>query len=116
MNCEKCGESMVDQEVDYRVENKSVCFKCFREAPVPKLFRPEIQLKPSPTNELVTRVSHHYVAPPICPGGRLEIVGGREMLRLPDSALLLADNRTYRLTETWQPTWQPGNFDKSLYV
>lgn len=66
----------------------------------------------SPINELVTRVSHHYVAPPICPGGRLEIVGGREMLRLPDMLELLADKRTYKFTEMWQP----GNFDKSLYA
>lgn len=63
------------------------------------------------TNSPVVRVSHHYVPPCLNPGGCLEIIGDREMLRKSDKLELLQDSRTYRLTEEWQP----GNFNKELY-
>lgn len=62
-------------------------------------------------NTPVTRVSFHYVVPPLNPGGHLEMVGGREMLRRADELEAMKDDRTFKLTEHWQP----GNFDKEIY-
>lgn len=63
-------------------------------------------------NDKVVRISTHYEQPPTTIGGHLEMVGGREMLRLGDKLEYDAVNRVYTLTEYWQP----GNFDKALYA
>lgn len=104
MSTAVCNRCRNDYEAPQAYSNEygAVCHDCFHQIE---------DLPMENTNTPVERVSYHTEAPPLAPGGTLELIGTREMLRLADDLSYDANKRHYKLTERWQP----GNFDKSIY-